>query len=56
MTKEGLEAANLRAESFEKGFKAGVKAATAKLIEEHSKQKKQHSFFYAASEIVKGLL
>ena len=56
MTQDGMEAANVRAEEFKKGFDAGLKYASSKLEMEHSKVKKDHSFFYKASRIVREMI
>lgn len=55
MTAAGQQRANLKAEGFQKGFEYGIKAAAAKLEQEHSKVKKEHSFFYKASQLIRGI-
>lgn len=56
MTNEGMQAANVRAEGFKAGFDAGLKYASSKLEMEHSKVKKDHSFFYKASQIIREMM
>lgn len=54
-TEEGMRKADLRAESFRVGFEYGIKTAAAHLEAEHSKAKKDHSFFYKASQLIRGI-
>ena len=53
LTPEGMQRANIRAESFKNGFEAGVRAASVLLEKEHSRVKKEHSFYLKASRLVK---
>jgi hypothetical protein len=55
MTKEGMEMADERYKRFKVGWDYAVKACMLELEKEHTKNKKVHSFFNIAKEILKGL-
>ena len=55
MTEEGKIRADIKAESFKDGFEAGLRYAATQLELEHAKVKKEHSFFYKASQFLRGL-
>jgi hypothetical protein len=55
MTKEGMERADERYKRFKVGWDYAVKACMLELEKEHTKNKKVHSFFNIAKEILKGL-
>lgn len=52
MTQEGVEAAEQRFKQFKVGFDSGIKACMLVLEKEHSKNKKIHSFFLIAKELI----
>lgn len=56
MTNEGKLRADLKAEAFNAGFQAGLAHAALLLEREHSKEKKTHSFFYRASQLIRNII
>lgn len=52
LSKEGLLKTDERFYEFEKGFEYGVKYAITLLEQEHSKNKKIHSFYYLSSKLL----
>lgn len=56
MTPEGQQRADIRAEGFQVGFQAGLAHAALLLEREHSKEKKTHSFFYKASQLIRNAI
>lgn len=56
MTEEGIKAAEERYKEFKKGFAFGIRVCMLELEKEHSKNKKTHSFFLIAKNILEKIL
>ena len=56
MTEEGMKAAEERYKEFKKGFAFGIRVCMLELEKEHSKNKKTHSFFLIAKNLLEKML
>jgi len=55
MTEDGLERAEERYKNFKIGWECAIKACMLELEHEHSKNKKVHSFFLIAKNLLEQL-
>jgi hypothetical protein len=55
MTNEGVELANKRWFSFNKGYNAGIKEAVEQLMELHEIEQDRHNYYCIAANAVKAL-
>lgn len=56
MNDSGLQAAEERYKQFKKGFDCGIRLCMLELEKEHSRNKKTHSFFLIAKELLTKML